>query len=40
MKAEFRKKAEKAFNRAEKQLKKLSKEELIRSLREDIYGLV
>jgi len=38
-KTELKKKVEKVFDRAEKNLKKLSKEELIKTLREDVYGL-
>ena len=40
MKAEFKRKAEKAFQKAEKQAKKMSKEELIKMLRQEVYGLV
>jgi len=36
---ELKKKAKKAFNKAEKNIKKMSKEELIKSMREEIYGL-
>ncbi|MDP3012692.1 MAG: DUF3486 family protein [Candidatus Subteraquimicrobiales bacterium] len=38
-KSDIKKKTEKIFDKAEKNLKKMSKEELIKTLREDVYGL-
>ena len=40
LKSDLKKKTEKAFNKAEKNLDKMTKEELLKNLREEVYSLV
>jgi hypothetical protein len=38
-KSELKKKVEKVFEKTEKKMEKMTKEEMLRTLREEVYGL-